>query len=324
MKKLSIENLHMKDKRVLMRVDFNVPLDSSGGITDDTRIKEALPSIRFALEQGAALILMSHLGRPKGKPDPKFSLFPCAKKLGELLGQPIHFATDCVGKDAQEKAAGLKSGEVLLLENLRFYPAEEKPDLDPSFAEKLAQLGDLYINDAFGTAHRAHASTYNVASYFPGKAAAGFLMQKEISFLTALLENVAHPFYAIIGGAKISSKMGVLRSLLDKVDALFIGGGMAYPFFKGMHIPIGDSLCEEEQIPHALELLKEAEEKRVKIWLPQDIVIANSFSQEAEKRTISIKEGIPSGWQGMDIGPQTLKEWESALKKSSTIFWNGP
>ncbi|MBI2743812.1 MAG: phosphoglycerate kinase [Chlamydiales bacterium] len=321
---LSISDLKIAGKKLLMRVDFNVPLDSEGRVTDETRIREALPSIEYALKQGGSVILMSHMGRPKERRDPKLSLAPCVPILSRLLERPVKFAKDCIGENAKNLAKNLKAGEVLLLENLRFYPAEEKPDLDPTFAKQLSELGDLFVNDAFGAAHRAHSSTYTIVSYFPGRAAAGFLMQKELSFLEPLLKNPKAPFYAIIGGAKISSKIGVLKTLLDRADALFIGGAMAYTFFKAQGISIGKSLCEEKFIPMARELMERAKKEKKPLFLPTDLLIAEKAESGAKTKTILTREGIPEGWEGVDIGPETIKNWVNELHKAQTIFWNGP
>lgn len=307
MAKLTLKNLSLKGKRVLMRVDFNVPVEN-GRITDDTRIRASLPSIEYILREGASLVLMSHLG----KPEAKLSLAPCAKRLSELLGKPVQMAKDCVGPEVEKMAKALQPGELLLLENLRFHPGEEKPDKDPAFAESLAKLGDVYVNDAFGTAHRAHSSTATICRYFPGKAAMGFLIEKEIEALTPLLENPKRPFYAIIGGAKISSKIGVIQKLLGKVDALFIGGGMAYTFLKAQGIAVGDSPVEDVAVIRHVP--------RDKLHFPIDLVIA----KETEVKIVPVKEGIPPGWQGMDIGPETVTEWSKWLPKAATVFWNGP
>lgn len=323
MTKLQLQDLDLKGKKVLMRVDFNVPLNDEGTIADDTRLKESLPSIQHVLKEGGSVILMSHLGRPKGL-DPKFSLKPCAMALSKLLGMPVMMAEDSVGEKVENSAKALQPGQVLLLENVRFYPAEEKPESDPSFAKKLASLGDVYVNDAFATAHRAHSSTATIATYFPGKAASGFLLQKEINFLSRLIDQPKRPFYAIIGGSKISTKMGVLKSLLSKVDGIFIGGGMAFTFYKARGQSIGKSIFEEDQIPTALEFLNECEKQGVKLWLPIDVVIADAFKNEANVKIISSSENIPDGWQGMDIGPKTSAEWQKALQGAATIFWNGP
>jgi phosphoglycerate kinase len=324
MQKLRLQDLDLKGKKVLMRVDFNVPL-KEGTITDDTRIREALPSIEYVLKSGGSVILMSHLGRPKNGPDPQLSLKPCAPILSQLLNKKVLVADDCIGEHVETMARQLQPSQVLLLENLRFYPAEENPSSDPLFAKKLAALGDLYVNDAFGTAHRSHSSTATIAQYFPHRAAAGLLMQKEIQFLSQLLSHPKHPFYAIIGGAKISTKMGILKSLVSKVDGIFIGGGMAFTFFKAQGYEIGDSICEEEQISTAASFLKMCSEKKIPCYLPQDNVIAEAFRQEAQTKTILVpQEGIPKGWQGMDIGPQTIQIWKKALQQAATVFWNGP
>lgn len=324
MGKLNVSDLEVKGKKVLVRVDFNVPMNPDGTISDDTRIRESLPTIQHILNAGGSVILMSHLGRPKGKKDPKFSLAPCAKSLSHLLGRPVIMAPDCIGKETEALAQKLENGQVLLLENLRFYPEEEKPEINPSFAKELASLGDLYVNDAFGTAHRAHSSTAAIAQYFPNSAAAGMLMQKEIAFLGDLVKDPKRPFYALIGGSKISTKIGVLHALLDKVDALFIGGAMSYTFFKAQGIEIGNSLCETDQIETAKSLSELAVKKNVALYLPTDHLIAASISQDSPTKILSINEGVPLGWQGVDIGPKTLQKWEENLKKARTIFWNGP
>lgn len=324
MTKLTIQDLLLTGKKVLIRVDFNVPLNKDGSIADDTRIKESIPTIQHALQQGAAVILMSHLGRPKSKKDVQYSLGICAKKLSQLVSAPVFFATDCVGKDVEKMVQDLKGGQVLLLENLRFYPAEEDPSLDPNFAKELAKFGDFYVNDAFGTAHRKHSSTAMIAQYFPGKAAMGLLMQKEILHLEPLLKKPEHPFFVLIGGTKISSKIGVLKSLMKKVDALYVGGGMAFTFLKAQGIEIGDSIFEETSVIEAENLLKECEAKKIPLHLPTDIVIADGFRNDAKFKTISVSEGIPKGWMGMDIGPETIEAWSKDFEKARTLFWNGP
>jgi phosphoglycerate kinase len=324
MKKLSADQLNFKGKRALLRVDFNVPLNDSGEIIDDSRIRAALPTIRLILEGGGSVVLMSHLGRPNGKKVAKLSLAPCAKCLSDLLGQKVKLAPDSIGPDVEAMAKALAPGEALMLENLRFHEAEENPDTDPSFAKQLAHLGDIYVNDAFGTAHRRHSSTATIASYFPETAAAGLLLKKEIEFLGSYFKDPQRPFYAIIGGAKVSTKIGVLKSLLSKVNALFIGGGMAYTFFKAQGIAIGNSLCEEGLIPEAQEFLALAENENIPIHLPSDVVIADAFSEQANIRTIPVIEGIPDGWEGMDIGPKTLSAWKKELESAAMIFWNGP
>ncbi len=322
--KLSVTDLPIKGKKVLIRVDFNVPLDKSGKITDLSRIEASIPTIRYVLDNGGSVILMSHLGRPKGKPSPEFSLAPCAKALEKLLGVPVQMAPDCVGSDVDALAKVLKAGQVLLLENLRFHKGEEKPDEEPLFASQLAALGDVYVNDAFGTAHRAHASTFTVPHHFQGAAAAGLLMQKELAFFEPLLFRPKRPFYAIIGGAKISSKIGVLKALLKKVDALLIGGAMAYTFLKAQGVSIGDSLYEEEWIPTAKKIIEEAERAKVKLFLPIDNVVADKISADAISRVVTIEEGIPSGFSGVDIGPLTINLFDQELQEAKTVFWNGP
>jgi phosphoglycerate kinase len=320
----NLQDLPLKGKRVLIRVDFNVPQNKDGTIADDTRIRESLPTIQYVLKQGGIPIVMSHLGRPKGKKDPQYTLAPCAKSLSTLLGIPVLFAPDCIGKQTQKMAEELKPGEVLLLENLRFYPAEEDPKSDPAFAKQLSQLADFYIDDAFGAAHRAHSSIVPITTYFPKKAAAGLLMQKEISALKPLLTHPKRPFYALIGGAKISTKIGCLKSLLKKVNALFIGGGMAYTLFKAQGLSIGDSIHEDDQLDNAQDLLSACMEEEIPLFLPSDLVIADSFTDKAKHKVISTEKGIPAGWQGMDIGPETIALWQTALSMGSTIFWNGP
>jgi phosphoglycerate kinase len=319
----SIRDLDLHNKRVLIRVDFNVPLDSQGVITDDTRIVASLPTIAYVLQQQGKVILISHLGRPKGK-SKEYSLMPCAKRLSELLGKPVLFAPDCIGDEVEALIAKMNPGEVVLLENVRFYPAEEKPEVDPSFAAKLARLADVYINDAFGTAHRAHSSTTTVATYFPGKAAAGFLLEKEINFLGTALKTPKRPFYAIIGGAKVSTKIGVLKSLITKVDALMLGGCMSYTFLKAQGIPVGDSPIEEDQISTALEIIEMCRAAKVKLYLPKDVVAATQFQNDASCKTFTMPSGIEDGYQGMDIGPKTLEEWSHALAHVKTVIWNGP
>lgn len=319
MNKLTLKNLDIKGKRVLMRVDFNVPLNAKGEITDDSRIRAALPSIQYVLQSGASLVLMSHLGRPK-KTDPKLSLIPCAKRLEKLLRVPVQMAPDCVGPAVEKLAQHLQPGQILMLENVRFHVAEEEPEQDPHFAASLSRLGDVYVNDAFGTAHRAHASTALVAKAFPGKAAAGFLMEQEINHLAPLLHNPPRPFYAIIGGAKVSTKTGVIHNLLKLIDGLFLGGAMTFTFMKAQGIEIGNSPCEEEELRTAREILHNVKQ----LYMPIDLVIADRFSPDANTRIIPVKEGIPSGWQGMDIGPATIQAWTKPLQEAATVFWNGP
>lgn len=321
MAKLSLRDIDLQGKRVLMRVDFNVPLSKERQITDDSRISAALPSIQYVLQAGASLILMSHLGRPEGKPEAKYSLSPCAKRLSEMLGREVLFAKDCVGPEVEKQAHKLPKGDVLLLENLRFHEGEEHPEKDPSFVKALAKLGDIYVNDAFGTAHRAHASTAQIASFFPHKAVAGFLMQKEIESLSPLLQNPNRPFFALLGGAKVSTKIGVIRNLLPHVDTLFIGGAMAFTFLKSQGISTGDSPIEEAEVPTAQKLLQDFPQK---IQLACDFVVARAYEKEAETQIVTQEKGIPPGWQGMDIGPQTIAKWQEIFQKAATFFWNGP
>lgn len=321
---LSIRNLSINNKKILMRVDFNVPMDKEGHITDDARIKASLPSIRYVIDHGGALILMSHLGRPSGKITPEFSLKPCAKRLEDLLGQQVIMAPDCIGKETQHMANDLKPGQILMLENLRFYPAEEHPEKDPEFAKQLAKLGDVYVDDAFGAAHRAHSSITEVPKHFPQQSAAGFLLEKEISFLGDTFLNPKRPFFAILGGAKLSSKLGVIEALLKKADAVFIGGGMAYTFFKAQGISIGDSIHEDDFIEKAKNLMTEANKHSKRLILPADIVIADNIATNAKTKIITITEGIPNGFQGVDIGPETINKFSQKLQSSATIFWNGP
>ena len=317
-RKKTVRDIDPRGKRVLVRCDFNVPLDGAA-ITDEKRIVEALPTIRYLKEAGARVILCSHLGRPKGKADPKYSLAPVAARLGELLGCPVPLAADVTGESARSLADSLQDGEVMLLENVRFDPREEKND--PAFARELASLAELYVNDAFGTAHRAHASTAGVADYLP--AVCGFLIEKELSFLGGALEEPARPFAAILGGAKVSDKIGVIRSLLAKVDSLLIGGGMAYTFIKAQGGQIGGSLCEEDKLDLARELLAEAEEKGVRLLLPVDTVIADAFREDAATRVVPAGQ-IPDGWQGLDIGPETRALFAAEVKQAATVVWNGP
>lgn len=309
----------LKGKRVLVRVDFNVPLDEKLNITSDKRIVAAVPTIKDLLQQKAKVILMSHLGRPKGKVAPEFSLAPCAKKLSEILGQEVRMMKDCIGPDVEAAVAKMQEGEVILLENLRFHKEEEAND--PAFAKQLASLGDIFVSDAFGTVHRAHASTAGVANYLP--AYAGYLIEKEIKFLGQLLEKPAKPFVAILGGAKISGKIDVIKTLLQKVDTLIIGGGMAYTFFKARNVSVGNSLVEEDKIPLAKEILKEAIDLNKTVMLPIDHMVAKEFKENAESQIVT-RAGIPDGWQGMDIGPETVTKFGHAIKKAKTIFWNGP
>lgn len=315
MNKKTVRDVPVMGKRVLVRVDFNVPLEG-GEVRDDTRIVAALPTIRYLMDQKARVILASHLGRPKGKPAPEFSLRPVAKRLGELLGAPVAFAGDCVGPEAEAAVAALQPGHVLMLENLRFHVEEEAND--PEFSRKLAALADLYVNDAFGTAHRAHASTAGVAAYLP--AVAGFLMEKEIDYLSRALEDPKRPFVAILGGAKISDKIGVVQNLLGKVDRLLIGGGMANTFLKAQGYDVAASLVEEDSVAVAAELLAQGEGK---ILLPTDAVVADAFAADAEAKTVPVGD-VPAGWRILDIGPATVKAFSQALRGAKTVVWNGP
>lgn len=320
MNKLTINHLELKDKKVLMRVDFNVPLDENQNVTDDTRIRASLPSIQKVINDGGKLILMSHLGRPKGKANPKYSLKPVAAKLSQLLGKEVKFAPDCIGEEVKKLVDSLQNGEVLLLENLRFHEEEEKND--PEFARKLAELADIYVNDAFGSAHRAHASTEGVTKYF-SQNAAGYLMQKELEYLSKAVGNPERPYTAILGGAKISGKIDVIQNLMNKVDNLLIGGGMAFTFFKAMGLEIGKSLLEEDRIEMAKEILEKAKSQNINLVLPVDVVIADSFTNDAKSEIVEITF-IKSDWQGLDIGPKTVELFKSYIDNSKTVIWNGP
>ena len=320
MAKKTVEDIKdLKGKRVLVRVDFNVPQDDKQNITDDTRIKAAIPTIKYLADKGSKVILVSHLGRPKAGPEDKLRMGPVAKKLSELMGKPVAYVKDSIGPEVEAAIAKLKEGDILLLENVRFYKEEEKND--PEFAKKLAALADIYVNDAFGTAHRAHALTEGVTKYLKGYA--GFLMEKEIKFLGHLIENPAHPFVAILGGAKISGKIDVLQNLLPKVDTLIVGGGMAYTFFKARNVSVGNSLVEDDKIPVAKDILKKAIDLNKTLMLPIDHVVADKFDVNANTQLVT-RGGIPDGWQGMDIGPETITKFGYAIKKAKTIFWNGP
>ncbi|WP_213318790.1 phosphoglycerate kinase [Chlamydiifrater volucris] len=322
---LSVRDLSPEGKRVIVRVDFNVPL-RDGKILDDTRIKAALPTIRYLLQKKAAVIIMSHLGRPKGNGfETAYSLRPVAKRLSDFLGFPVPLASDCVGDEVAAAVAELPSERVLLLENLRFHDGEKHPEKHPEFAANIASYGDFYVNDAFGTSHRKHASVYVVPQFFPNRSAAGFLVEKELEFLGQnLIQNPKKPFSALLGGAKVSSKIGVIESLLDKVDNLLLAGGMGYTFLKALGKNIGGSLCEESGTPMAEMILRKAQDKGVKVFLPIDAVVAKEASAEAAVETMIIDEGIPSHLEGLDIGPKTLQLFMDVFSKSATIFWNGP
>ena len=315
--KKTIEDIEVSGKRVLVRCDFNVPLDveTKTEITDDRRITEALPTIKYLMNNGARVILCSHIGKTKAKQ----TLAPVAKRLSELLGRDVPFAKDVIGEDAQAKVDALNDGDVMLIENVRMHEEEEAND--PEFAKKLASFAEIYVNDAFGTAHRAHASTAGVADYLP--AVCGYLIQKEIGIMGDALENPARPFLAILGGAKVSSKIGVIENLLDKVDALMIGGGMTYTFKKAMGGTIGESICEDDKLDLAKSILEKAEAKGVKIYLPQDSICAQEIAEGTETKVVSSSE-IPEGWQGLDIGPASTEEFVNAIKEYKTIIWNGP
>jgi len=317
--KKTIQDVEVQGKRLVIRVDFNVPLDDAGRISDDTRIQESLPTIRYCLEQKARVILLSHLGRPDGKRLATFSLKAVAVRLSELLGRPVGFVDECVGTLVAQRVSALSPGEALLLENVRFYPEEERND--PDFAKALAQLGELYINDAFGTAHRAHASTEGIARYLP--AVAGLLMEKEIRYLNGALTNPSRPFVAILGGAKVSDKIGVLARLLEKADRLLIGGGMAYTFLKANGLSIGSSKLEQDKLELAKELTAKAAARSVSLQLPVDHVITTTLDPGGQVRTTTDAQ-IPDGWLGADIGPKTIEAFTKALTTAKTVIWNGP
>jgi len=318
MAKKTIKDADLKGKRVLMRVDFNVPLDDDLNITDDIRIRAALPTIKYAIDQGARVILMSHLGRPDGQVNEKMGLAPAAKRLEKLLGKPVLMLKDCIGDDVRKAVSAMKPGDVVLLENLRFHAEEEKND--PAFAKELASLGDVFVNDAFGTAHRAHASTEGVTHFLPS--VAGFLLEKEMQYLGSAVDNPKRPFVAILGGAKVKDKINVIDNLLDKVDALLIGGGMAYTFLKAKGRTIGASKFDKDGFDTAKAALEKAAKKNIPMLLPVDHVIADKFEANANTKTVG--EDIPDGWMGLDIGPKTIKLFEDKLKAAKTIVWNGP
>lgn len=320
MNKLTIDKVDLKNKRVLVRVDFNVPLDENLNITDDTRIVESLPTIKKIIAEGGKAILMSHLGRPKGGPNPKYSLKPTAKRLSELLGKEVKLAPDCIGEEVKSMVNQMQNGDVLILENVRFHPEEEKND--PVFAKQLAELGDVYINDAFGSAHRAHASTEGVTKFINTNAA-GYLMQKELEYLGAAVTNPKRPYTAILGGAKISGKIDVINNLLDKVDTLIIGGGMAFTFFKAQGKEIGKSLLEEEKIELAKEVLQKVKSSGVKFLLPVDVIVASEFKNDSPASIVNV-DSIPSDKMGLDIGPETINLFKEEILKSKTVVWNGP
>ena len=316
--KKSVEDIDVSGKKVLVRCDFNVPM-KDGKITDETRINGALPTIKYLLSKNAAVILCSHMGRPKGEFNPAFSLAPVAKRLSELLGQEVVLAADVIGEDAKAKAAALKPGEVMMIENVRFHKEEEKNY--PAFAKELASMAEIYVNDAFGTAHRAHASTAGVADYLP--AVCGYLIQKEISVMGKALSDPARPFTAILGGAKVSDKIGVINNLIDKVDTLIIGGGMAYTFMRALGNTTGTSICEEDKLELASDLMKKARAKGVSFLIPVDNIVAREYKEDADFMRI-YSDAIPDGWMGLDIGPTTQELFTKTIAGSGTVIWNGP
>ena len=316
----TINDFNFQNKKALIRVDFNVPLDENFNVTDVNRIEGAKPTIEKILADGGSVILMSHLGRPKGKED-KYSLKHIVSTVSEVLGVSVQFATDCQGEVAQKAAANLQSGQVLLLENLRFYSEEEAGDV--AFAKELASLGDIYVNDAFGTAHRAHASTTIIAQFFPNHKCFGLLLAKEIESLNRVLKNSVKPVTAVLGGSKVSSKITVIENILDKVDHMIIGGGMTFTFIKALGGKIGNSICEDDKLDLAIEILHQAKLKNVHIHIPVDVVAANAFSNDAETQIVDVRE-IPDGWQGLDAGPKSLEIFKNIIMESKTILWNGP
>ena len=316
----TVNDINFSGKKAVIRVDFNVPLDENFNVTDSNRIEAAKPTIAKILNDGGSVILMSHLGRPKAQEE-KYSLKHIVNEVSKVLGKPVQFADDCVGNQAVEKVKNLKSGEVLLLENLRYYKEEEAGDI--AFSEKLAALGDVYVNDAFGTAHRAHASTTIIAQSFPNDKYVGLLLAKEIESLDKVLKNSEKPVTAILGGSKVSSKITVIENILDKIDHLIIGGGMTFTFVKAVGGKIGDSICEDDKLDLALEILEKAKEKNVEVHLPVDVVIADAFSNDANTKTVEVNE-IPEGWQGLDVGEKTLEKFKGVILNSKTILWNGP
>ncbi len=318
--KLSIRDIEFKGKRIFCRVDFNVPIDDAGHISDDTRIKATLPTIRHIINNGGKLILASHLGRPKNGPDPKFSLASVAPCLAQHLGRPVKMAPDCIGPDVSRMVGALKEGDILLLENVRFHAGETKND--PEFAKALAANADIYVNNAFGTAHRAHASTEGI-THFLQPAVAGFLLEKELKYLGQALAYPDHPFVAIIGGAKVSDKIAVIENLLTKVDTLMIGGGMAYTFLKAQGRPVGKSLVEEDRLELAEKLLKQADDQGVNLLLPQDHIVAAEFKADAEHKVCS-DANFPAGWMALDIGPATIATYTGVLRTARMVLWNGP
>ena len=319
MNKKTIKDIDLKGKKVFVRCDFNVPLDENGNITDNRRIVGALDTIKYLLDQNCKIILCSHLGRPKGEVKPEFSLALVAKELSKLLGKEVKLAKDVIGENAKELTSNMKNGDIVLLENVRFDPREEKND--PEFSKELASMAEVFVNDAFGTAHRAHSSTAGIAEYLP--AVSGFLIEKELKFLGSALENPERPFVAILGGKKVSDKIGVINSLLEKVDTLMIGGAMAYTFFKAQGYNVGNSICELDKLDLAKELMEKAEKKGVKLMLPIDTKLGKEFDPNTETKTVSWTE-IPDGWEGFDIGEKTIELYKNELKNAKTVIWNGP
>ena len=320
MNKKTVKDIDVNGKKVLVRCDFNVPIDSeTGKITDNRRIRAALPTIQYLLDHNAKVILCSHLGRPKGEFNLKYSLKPVAEELSKLLNKDVKLAKDVIGESAKELTTNMKEGDIVLLENVRFHKEEEQND--PEYSKALASMAEIYVNDAFGTAHRAHSSTTGVADYLP--AVSGFLIEKELEFLGGALENPAHPFVAILGGAKVSDKIGVIENLLDKVDTLIIGGGMAYTFYKAQGHHIGTSICEEDKLDLAKSILEKAQEKGVKLLLPVDNHVSSEYSNNGEEKMVNSTE-IPDGFMGLDIGPKTIEKFEEAVKDAKTVVWNGP
>ena len=316
----SIEEIGIEGKRVFLRVDFNVPLDKKGAVTDDTRIRAVLPTLNYALSKKAKVILASHLGRPKGQPDPQYSLAPVARRLSELLKKDVKLAPDCVGPEVEKMTAELKPGDILLLENLRFHKGEEKND--PAFAQSLARLAEVYVNDAFAVSHRAHASVEGMTKFFKEKAA-GFLMKQELHYLGQVMENPTRPLVAVIGGAKVSGKLEVLQNLTPRVDKLIIGGGMAFTFLKSRGIEVGKSLVEDDLLKTAREILESANKKGVQVFLPVDCVAADKMEPSAQTKVVPV-EKIPPAWMGLDIGPATIARFGEALQNAKTVLWNGP
>ena len=319
MNKKTVKDIDLKGKKVFVRCDFNVPMDENQNITDNTRIIAAIPTIKYLLEQNCKIILASHLGRPKGEVKPEYSLKPVAKELSKLLNTEVIMANDVIGEDATNKAKNLKEGEILLLENVRFH--REETDNEPEFAKKLASMAEIFVNDAFGAAHRAHASTTGIANYIPG--VSGFLIEKELTVLGNAINNPERPFMAILGGAKVSDKIGVIDSLLDKVDTLMIGGGMAYTFFKAQGYNVGNSLCEVDKVDLAISAMEKAKQKGVKLLLPVDTKVGKEFKPDTESKTVAWTE-IPDEWEGFDIGEKTIEMFKEELKNAKTVIWNGP